>query len=82
MKRIEFYNNNRSGDLLHIETEGCIINIRVNLHDTEGREVTSISIKQDEYRQEEWDLDGTINNRVIRRKKDRISEDYPTHTAE
>ena len=70
MKRISFYNTNRSGNMLHIETEGCIVNIRVGLHDTEGREVTSVSIKRDEYCNEEWDLDGTINNRLIKRKKD------------
>lgn len=49
MKRINFYNSNRSGDVLHIETEGCIINIRVNLTDNEGRPVTSIGVKADDF---------------------------------
>ena len=35
--RIYFYNSNKSEDLLHIETEGCIVNIRVNLKDKDNR---------------------------------------------
>ena len=34
MKRISFYaDTNRSGNLLHIETDGCVVNIQVGLHD-------------------------------------------------
>ena len=29
MKTVGFYKNNRSNNLLHIETEGCIVNIRL-----------------------------------------------------
>ena len=47
MRRITFYNNNKSDNLLHIETEGAVINIRVNLHDTEGREVNHVEILPD-----------------------------------
>lgn len=34
---------------LHIEAPGCIVNIRFGLTDTEGREVTNISITADQY---------------------------------
>lgn len=47
MKRATFYNNNKSGDLLHIESEGCIINLRVNLENYLGQKVTNISIHVD-----------------------------------
>ena len=78
MKRVSFYNTNRSDDLLHIETEGCIVNIRVNLHNLESQEVTSIEIIPDSDSEKfakhsddwpVWDLDGTINNRVVRRRE-------------
>jgi hypothetical protein len=49
MKRISFYaKRNRSGNLLHIETDGCTINIRVGLMDREGREVTSVMVSPDD----------------------------------
>jgi hypothetical protein len=66
MRRIGFTKRNRSGNLLHIETEGAIVNIRVGLEDTEGREVTSIEILPDETTDEKWEVDGHINNRVIK----------------
>ena len=69
MKRISFFKGNRSDNLLHIETEGCIVNIRVGLqeHGT-YRDVTSIEILPDNgIRGEEWDIDGSINNRVIKK---------------
>lgn len=47
MKRVSFFNSNRSGNLLHIETEGAVVNIRVNLHNNEGQQVTAISIIPD-----------------------------------
>ena len=65
MKRIEFYNTNRSNNLLHIETEGCIINIRVNLQNDEGHSVTHVEILKDD----SWQLEGTINNRLIKKVK-------------
>ena len=34
---------------LHIEAPGCIINIHVGLVDMDGRKVTSVSIKCDQY---------------------------------
>jgi hypothetical protein len=48
MRRESFYaGRNRSGDLLHIETDGCIINIEVGLHDRDGRQVTSVRVSPD-----------------------------------
>lgn len=44
MRRIEFGKRNRSGNLLHVEAPGCIVNIRVGLTDAEGREVTRVDV--------------------------------------
>jgi hypothetical protein len=64
MKRMSFYaKTNRSGNLLHIETDGCIVNIRVGLHDAEGREVTSVQVIPDQTTDATWVQDGA---RVIR----------------
>jgi len=57
MKRISFYNSNRSGNLLHIETEGCIVNIRVNLSNNEGEKVTIVEVVPDRNIGEEWHID-------------------------
>jgi len=48
MKSISFYKTNRSGNKLHIETELCIVNIKINLHDPDGNEVTRVEILPDE----------------------------------
>jgi hypothetical protein len=49
MKSISFYaKSNRSGNLLHIETDGCIVNIQVGLSDADGHQVTSIRISPDD----------------------------------
>lgn len=71
MKRVEFYKTNRSGSLLHIETEGCVVNIRVNLHNTAGKEVTSVEIIPDGKDQNggNWVLIGDHNNRIVREVK-------------
>ncbi len=68
MNQMSFHKSNRSGNLLHIETEGCIVNIRVGLSNMEGQEVTVIEILPDDHsvNGEKWKLDGTIRNRVIR----------------
>ena len=52
MKRITFYaDTNRSDNLLHIETDGCVVNIQVGLSDSDGRQVTRIDVHPDsEYR--------------------------------
>lgn len=49
MKRISFYaGRNRSDDLLHIETDGCVVNIRVGLRDDQGRMVTRVDVLPDD----------------------------------
>ena len=49
MKRISFYaKGNLSQDLLHIETDGATVNIRVNCRDADGRLVTVIGISPDD----------------------------------
>lgn len=75
MKRIQHTARSRE-KLLHIETEGCIVNIRVGLSDSEGRAVTSVEIVPDKADRggdgegRVWTLDGTLNNRVIRQPED------------
>ncbi len=64
MKTIHHFKGARDW-LLHVETEGCIVNIRVGLHNTEGQEVTSVEILADN---DGWNLDGSVNNRVIKIK--------------
>jgi hypothetical protein len=62
MTRISFYaRGNRSGNLLHIETDGCIVNIQVGLHDTDGRQVTSVRVSPDNYAERggRWVQDGS-----------------------
>ncbi len=55
---------------LHIETEGCIVNIRVGLIDRKEREVTSVEIIPDKYSGEaKRKLIGSLNNRIIKLKK-------------
>ena len=76
MKRIEFSNRNRSGNLLHIEIPGAVVNIRVNLRDNDGREVNHIEIIPDDEKRggdgqgRVWDVDSNWNGtatRLIRR---------------
>lgn len=52
-------------NLLHIETEGGIVNIRVGLTDRQGRKVTSVEILPDRLVGDTWTLDGHFNNRLI-----------------
>lgn len=48
MKRIS--HTRRSKDkLLHIEADGCIINVHVGLHDATGKPVTTVTIICDNY---------------------------------
>ena len=44
MKSITFSERNRSGDVLHIEVPGAIVNIYENLHDRHGRAVTAVHV--------------------------------------
>lgn len=49
MRRLSFYQKgNRSDNLLHIETDGCVVNIRVGLMDDNGRKVTRVDILPDD----------------------------------
>lgn len=58
---------------LHIETHNCIVNIRADLKDREGRDVTSIEIIPDNYPGESKNiLDGIKNNRVITDLKNKL----------
>lgn len=62
MKRETFYaDRNRSGNLLHIETDGCIVNIQVGLRDADGRRVTSVRVSPDNYAEPggKWVVDGS-----------------------
>jgi|WetSurSiteA1Bulk_404760.scaffolds.fasta_scaffold01527_9 hypothetical protein len=55
---------------LHIEAEGCIVNITENLIDIKGRRVTSIQIIPDKYAGEKpWKrIGGCANIRIIEMK--------------
>lgn len=55
---------------LHVETDNCIVNIRQNLTDKFGRNVTSVEIIPDNFAGEpKRKLIGTTNNRIIDLKK-------------
>jgi hypothetical protein len=49
MRTESFYaGRNRTNDnILHIETDGCIVNIQVGLHDAQGRPVTRVDVTPD-----------------------------------
>ena len=69
MKSIRLTKRTGKDGKLHIEAPGCIINIRCNLHDKDGREVTSVEIICDQYRGEPtWSINGE-------------GEDYNTHNV-
>ena len=54
---------------LHIETDGCIVNIREGLHDWKGRKVTAIEILPDHYSGDFWKVTPQVCNvRVIQLK--------------
>lgn len=74
MKTVRHYSTARD-KMLHIETEGCIVNIQVGLTDNEGRAVTSVTILPDDEsrggdgEQRIWRVDerpGILHARVIR----------------
>lgn len=66
MKRVSHYNTAKD-KLLHIETDGCVINIQIGLHNSEEEEVISISIYPTTH--EGWRLEGICNNRIIKTKE-------------
>jgi hypothetical protein len=50
MKTVRFYQTKKNGARrLHIETEGCIVNIVAGLRDLEGRRVTRVDVQCDQY---------------------------------
>lgn len=63
----------RGGKGLHVEAEGCIVNITEGLTDRKGRSVTSIEIIPDRYAGEhQWKrVGGCANVRIIQLKKKR-----------
>lgn len=71
-KNIEFNSSGKSG-LLHIETAGCVVNIRTGLIDRDGNYATSIEILADQYQGEEWDIPDeavllkSVSVRVVKR---------------
>jgi hypothetical protein len=42
-----FAKTNRSGNLLHIETDGCVVNIHVGLTDNDGNALTRVDVLPD-----------------------------------
>lgn len=71
MKTVVHHTQGRE-NLLHIETDGCIVNITCGLTDSEGRQVTSVEVLPDAYVGEEWDLapEAVCNTRVIKRPQE------------
>ena len=63
MKRINHFKTSHD-KVLHIDSEGCVINITVGLHDIYGNPVTSIQVSPD--KEEGWLLDGYSNTRVYK----------------
>ena len=59
---------------LHIEAEGCIVNIREGLSDSQGRKITVVTIipdKEDGCGENDWQLLGKGINRVRQYKTGR-----------
>lgn len=58
-------------EILHVETEGCIVNIHIGLSNSEGHRLTAVEVLPDRYIGEEWDLapGAATNTRVIGRQK-------------
>ena len=61
-RAVRFTSSGGTVRVLHIETAGAIVDIRIGLHDTGGNEVTSIEILPDPG----WTLDGHALSRVVR----------------
>lgn len=78
MQRKSFTTKQGKVKCLHIEANGCIINVRVGLSNINGKSITAIEIIPDKHVGEEWDfarayggkeLD-SMTVRVIRRKSE------------
>jgi hypothetical protein len=72
MKSVTFSKRNRSGDVLHIEVPGAVVNIRIGLTDALGRQLTRVSISPDDEQRSPdedgyfWRLAADGSGRVIR----------------
>lgn len=90
MKRESFYaKGNRSDNLLHIETDGCIVNIRVGLTDDLGRQMTRVDVLPDDMTRggrwvghhgdfginSGWQVDCVPNRVVLRDPGSAVAED-------
>jgi hypothetical protein len=87
VKRESYYaKGNRTGNLLHIETDGCIVNIHVGLIDHDGHQVTRVDVIPDDERRspdengQYWhteDVDGRqldgVVARVVRQSRSQFS---------
>lgn len=69
MKRISFTKKNRSGNTLHIETEGCIVNIHIGLTDMKGRKTVNVSVLPDRGSGEEWHIEGDTSIILVKEGK-------------
>lgn len=71
MKSIVFTSSRgRKNTLLHVETDGCIVNIKIGLSKDDGRKCTVIEVLPDQYKGEEWDLEaGSTFTRIVERKE-------------
>jgi hypothetical protein len=54
-------------NILHVEAEGCIVNVEVGLTDANGRRITCVTVIPDHQTGGEWDADGMTGVRVIER---------------
>ena len=59
---------------LHIEAQGCIVNIYEGLFDRLGRQVTAIEILPDVFADEEWEVDGSCYVRLIKKEKEDVKK--------
>lgn len=72
MKRVSFYDGPRNKNkILHVETDGCIVNIHVGLTDADGHKVTAVKVIPDD---ESRGGDG--EGRMWHRDGDRIIRDH------
>lgn len=79
MRRLSFTTLNRSDNLLHIETNLGIVNIRVGLHDAQGRMVESVELIPDE--SDGVVIDGYRNNRFIDWPGAVVGQKFSSHDA-
>jgi hypothetical protein len=65
MKTIVLSSRSRD-NILHVEAEGCIVNIHIGLRDDSGHPVTRVDVLCDQYAGEpRWSVDGAMSIGVI-----------------